>query len=88
MGKTVTHAHEFRDPIQISAGPDRHLIVLACDDGSLYEFQKLDDAPVWNLRARGSRDEPRRDWTDRKAPLPQDVTDTLDEMAGEKGWRT
>ena len=86
MAKEVTHAVQFRDPIQSSIGPDRLLFVLACDDGSVYEFQKMEDAPMWNLRARGSLDEPRSAWTTRRAPLPTDVIETLDETFGKKKW--
>jgi hypothetical protein len=86
MAKEVTHAVRFTDPIQQSIGPDRLLFVLACDDGSVYEFQKIEDAPLWNMRARGSVDEPPRTWTSRKAPLPTDVKETLNEAVGEKRW--
>lgn len=86
MAKQVTHAVNFTDPIQPSIGPDRLLFVLACDDGSIYEFQKMDDAPLWNLRSRGDRAESPHNWTARRAPLPADVEDTLDEEVGEKKW--
>lgn len=86
MGKEVTHAVEFSDPIQPEIGPDRILFVLVCDDGSAYEFQKIEDAPQWNLRARGSLDDPRHRWTTRRAPLPTNVIDTLDDELGEKKW--
>ena len=86
MGKTVTHAVEFRDPRQPSLGPDRHLFVLTCDDGSMYEFQKMTDDRIWSLRARGDTSTPRHDWTQRRAPLPNDVTETLDEAFGKKRW--
>lgn len=86
MAKQVTHAVNFTDPIQPTLGPDRRLFVLACDDGSIYEFQKMSDAPVWNLRARGSRGEARTAWTTRRAPLPSDVKDTLNDTLGEKKW--
>lgn len=79
MAKEVTNAVKFRDPIQGDIGPDRYLFVLACDDGSVYEFQKLEDAPYWNLRSRGDRSEPVSSWTARRAPLPGDVKETLDE---------
>lgn len=87
MGKTVTHAVNFRDPIQPDVpGPDRELFVLVCGDGSVYEFQKMEDAPLWNLRSRGAVDEPRSSWTTRRAPLPADVKETLDDELGEKKW--
>lgn len=86
MAKEVTHAVEFRDPIQPELGPDRQLFVLTCDDGSIYEFQKLEDAPLWNLRARGEIGEPRNHWTQRKAPLPSDVKDTLNDTLGQNKW--
>ena len=86
MGKTVTHAVEFRDPVQPSIGPDRLLFVTACDDGSIYEFQRHEDSPLWSLRSRGGRDKPRSEWTRRRAPLPADVEDTLDEELGKKKW--
>lgn len=84
MAKTVTHAERFTDPIQASIGPDRLLFVLACDDGSIYEFQRHEDSPLWSMRARGSRDSD--DWTQRRAPLPTDVEETLDETVGKKKW--
>lgn len=83
MAKEVTHAVEFRDPIQPEIGPDKHLLVLACDDGSLYEFQKFEDSPLWNIRARGERGEPRVNWTDSSAKLPGDVEDQLDDITDE-----
>jgi hypothetical protein len=86
VAKQVTHAVEFTDPIQGSIGPDRLLFVLACDDGSVYEFQRYEDSNKWNLRARGGTDEPPRTWTSRRAPLPSDVTGTLDETVGEDKW--
>lgn len=86
MAKTVTNTVQFRDPHQRSLGPDRHLLVVGCDDGSIYEFQKLDDTPRWTLRARGSRSKPRRQWTRRRAPLPSDVTESLNETIGENNW--
>lgn len=86
MAKTVTHAVDFTDPIQPDLGPDRLLLVLTCDDGSVYEFQKMEDSPKWNMRSRGSTDEDPQFWKTRRAPLPTDVTDTLDEMVGEKRW--
>lgn len=86
MGKEVTHAVEFRDPRQMNLGPDRYLFVLTCDDGSIYEFQKMSDGRQWSLRARGDMKTPRRDWTQRRAPLPADVTDTLNETLGKKKW--
>mgnify|MGYP006285349999 CR=1 FL=1 len=86
MAKEVTNAVKFRDPIQPSIGPDRELFVLACDDGSIYEFQKMEDSPVWNLRARGGRSEPRSSWTTRRAPLPADVKEILNDTLGKKKW--
>lgn len=86
MAKEVTHAVTFRDPVQQEIGPDRYLFVVACDDGSLYVFQRLDDHPLWNLRARGSVDEEPRHWTTRSAPLPANVEETLNEHLGEKRW--
>lgn len=86
MGKEVTHAVRFRDPRQPQVGPDRHLFIMVCDDGSIYEFQKMSDDRIWNLRARGSTSEARWKWTQRRAPLPGDVTETLDETFGEKKW--
>jgi hypothetical protein len=87
MAKTVTNAAQFRDPHQRSLGPDRHLLVLGANDGSIYEFQKLEDAPCWTLRARGSRTKPRSQWTQSRAQLPSDVTETLNETLGEHGWQ-
>jgi hypothetical protein len=87
MAKEVTHAVEFRDSVQPDIGPDRYLLVLVCDDGSIYEFQKMEDAPIWNLRARGNRDDPRHQWTHRSAPLPNDVTSVLNDRLGEKKWQ-
>jgi len=86
MAKQVTHAVKFTDPIQPSIGPDRLLFVLACGDGSIYEFQKIEDSPLWNLRSRGDRAESPHNWTARRAPLPEDVEDTLDDEVGEKKW--
>lgn len=86
MAKQVTHAVEFRDPIQPTIGHDKYLLVLACGDGSVYEFQKIEDAPLWNLRSRGDRTEDPRSWTARHAPLPGDVEDTLDDLVGAKSW--
>jgi len=86
MAKQVTHAVDFTDPIQPALGPDRVLFVVTCDDGSIYEFQKMEDSPLWNLRARGARDESRDQWSSRRAPLPADVKETLDEELGEKKW--
>jgi hypothetical protein len=86
MAKEVSHAVKFRDPIQPNIGTDKLLFVLVCDDGSVYEFQKMEDSPLWNLRSRGSLDESPRQWTSRRAPLPTDVTDTLNEALGEKSW--
>jgi hypothetical protein len=86
MAKQVTHAVEFRDPIQMSLGPDKYLFVVACGDGSIYEFQKMEDSKLWNLRSRGSTDESPRSWTARRAPLPGDVEETLDEMIGKDYW--
>lgn len=86
MAKEVTNAVQFRDPFQRRLGPDRLVFVLACDDGSVYEFQKLEDAPAWNLRRRGERSEPVSRWTDRRAPLPGDVTETLDDALGKGNW--
>ena len=86
MGKTVTHANQFRDPHQYSIGPDRILFVLACDDGSVYEFQKMTDGNIWTLRARGDKSTPVAKWTQRRAPLPTDVIETLDETVGKKKW--
>lgn len=87
MAKQVTHAVEFRDPFQPSFGPDRSIFVVACDDGSLYEFQKMSDSRIWTMRARGDTSTPRRQWTQRRAPLPTDVTDTLDDALGENRWK-
>jgi len=86
MAKQVTHAVNFSDPIQPDLGPDRVLFVLACGDGSIYEFQKLEDAPLWNLRSRGDRDKSPHEWTARRAPLPTSVIDTLDDELGEDKW--
>lgn len=86
MSKSVTNAVRFRDPIQPDIGPDRELFVLACNDGSVYEFQKMEDAPLWNLRSRGERSESPHYWTSRSAPLPADVKETLDEEVGKKSW--
>lgn len=86
MGKEVTHAVQFRDPIQMDVGPDKLLFVLACDDGSIYEFQKMSDGRIWSLRARGGRTNDPSEWTQRRAPLPSDVKETLDESVGEKWW--
>lgn len=84
MAKSVTHAVEFRDPIQPDIGPDRYLLVFACDDGSIYEFQKMEDEPVWNLRSRGERGEHRSRWNTRRSPLPSDVKETIDELTDTK----
>lgn len=86
MGKEVTHAVKFRDPRQPTIGPDREIFLLACDDGSLYEFQKMTDDRIWTMRSRGSTKEPRHSWSQSRAPLPGDVTDTLDETLGKKLW--
>jgi hypothetical protein len=86
MAKEVTNAVKFRDPIQPVVGPDRELFVLACDDGSIYEFQKHTDSKIWNLRRRGERSNHPQDWTQRRAPLPSDVIEILDETLGEKKW--
>ena len=86
MSKEVTHAVDFADPIQASIGPDRMLFVLACDDGSIYEFQKLEDAPKWNMRSRGSTDEDPSFWSASKAQLPKDVKETLNQLVGKKKW--
>lgn len=86
MAKEVTHAVEFRDPIQPSVGLDRKLFVLACDDGSLYEFQKYEDAPKWTLRRRGEIGAEPHEWSQRHAPLPGDVEETMDEAVGKKSW--
>jgi hypothetical protein len=86
MAKEVTHAAKFRDPIQPDIGPDRLLFVLACDDGSIYEFQKMEDAPIWNLRSRGERSKSPEQWTTRSAPLPGDVKELLD-SALDTDWR-
>lgn len=86
MAKTVTHAVEFADPIQPELGPDRILFVVTCGDGSVYEFQQMEDAPLWNLRSRGNTDEPIHSWTTRSAPLPTDVIETLNEHLGVGKW--
>ncbi len=86
MAKQVTHAAKFTDPVQATIGPNRLLFVTACDDGSIYEFQKLEDAPLWKLRSRGYRDSHPSNWNTRRAPLPADVEETLDEELGEKKW--
>ena len=86
MAKEVTHTVEFRDPVQPDIGPDRQLLVLACDDGSLYEFQKYPDEPKWVMRRRGERGAQAHEWTQRRARLPGDVEDTLDDVAGKGQW--
>lgn len=86
MGKSVTNAVRFRDPIQPDIGLDRELFVLTCDDGAIYEFQKIEDAPLWEFRARGEKYESPEYWETRRAPLPGDVKATLDEIVGDKSW--
>jgi hypothetical protein len=84
MSKTVTNAVQFLDPIQQSFGLDRLLYVVACDDGSIYEFQKIEDGPIWTMRERGSRD---GGFSQNKAPLPTGVEETLDENLGRLKWQ-
>jgi len=84
MGKTVTHAIRFRDPVQQSFGLDRLLYVVTCDDGSIYEFQKIEDGPIWTMRERGGRES---EFTQNHAPLPNDVEETLDENLGRLKWQ-
>lgn len=86
MGKEVTHAVEFRDPRQMDLGPDRHLFVMVCDDMSVYEFQKMTDDRIWSLRARGDLTEHRSGWSQRRAPLPSDVKEILNDKFGDKFW--
>lgn len=86
MAKEVTHANRFKDPIQREIGPDRELFVLICDDKSVYEFQKLEDSPIWNLRSRGDFDEDSHYWTTRSAPLPADVREKLNDELGKGKW--
>jgi len=86
MAKAVTNAAQFRDPFQPSYGPDRNIFVVKCDDGGVYEFQKLEDEPVWDMRSRGSVDENPRYWSQSRAKLPADVVETLNSVFGEDFW--
>ena len=86
MAQEVTHAVEFRDPIQQSFGPDRFLFVVVTDAGSVYEFQRFEDSGKWSLKTRGSLKDPTHDWSQSRARLPADVTETMDDVHGEKGW--
>lgn len=84
MGKSITHAISFDDPRQFGLGPTRELVLIRCDDGSLYEFQKLSDDRIWSLRARGEVGCEPHEWTQRRAPLPSSVKRYMDDRFDRK----
>jgi len=87
MAQEVTHAVEFRDPIQQPVGPDRLLFVVATDSGSIYEFQRFEDSSKWSLKARGDVSDETHQWSQSRARLPSDVIEVMDDVHGEDGWR-
>lgn len=86
MAQEVTHAVEFRDPIQQSFGPDRFLFVVVTDTGNVIEFQRFEDSGKWSLKRRGSISEPVHGWSQSRARLPADVIETMDDILGDDNW--
>jgi hypothetical protein len=87
MAKQVTHAVELRDPIQPDVGVDRLLYVVKCDDDSIYEFQTMEDAPLWEFRSRGELGDAIRDWSTASRRLPANVKELLNERLGRGKWQ-
>lgn len=86
MAQEVTHAVEFRDPIQQSFGPDRRLFVVVTDTGNVIEFQRFEDSGKWSLKRRGSMKDSPHSWSQSRARLPADVIETMDDLLGEDDW--
>lgn len=82
MAREIESVHVVTEE-SFHPGPDKERCVVRCDDSAVYEFERFDDEPAFELVRRWTPD---GGWSTSNGILPSALKETMQSMFGDDGW--